>query len=206
MYSTDKSTESQMSFMSPGITENVTLQSIVFEPAKQDGSGQMVLRFYFEDSNKMKYNHTEFEVDEAKLTELAAQWKQPAATVIEGKYQDMGGRIRHILKAFLPEEKCEVNGNSWTDFCGNVTKLAGQAYVGVTFRVKLVLNNKDMVQFPNKAVKPFIQNMKTPNGLRIDPKWDRIVPITPDPAAAAASAAMASFDDEPTGAVDVNLF
>jgi len=208
MYSTDKSTESGKAYMNPGITENVILQSVVFEPAKNDGTGQMVLRFYFEDAAGMKYLHTEFEVDTVKLTELAKQWGQPAETVIQGKFIDLGGRVRHILKSFLPEDQCEVNGTSWENFCSNVVKIAGQAYVGQKFRVKLVLNSKDLVQFPNKAITPFIQNMSVPNGLKINPKWDRIVPITPDPVAQQAKEAMADFGDEGVkpGAVDINLF
>jgi hypothetical protein len=188
-YFIDESTKETMKLMNPGITENVIIKDICFEPSKQDGTGSMVLRFKFQDSGGNDFTHTEFQIDPEQVKKNAQSWNRDYNELLAESFQALAGKVQHILLSFIPDDKLAIRGNSWEEFSKAVLSSAGTLYKGESFRLKLVLNNKDYISFPRTAKAPFIQNMKTPNSLTINPKYDRVVATTPDQSENAAAAA-----------------
>lgn len=179
MYSINQETGPTTKYLDAGITENVKIVDIAAENSKKDGTGALVLRFYFEGENGATFQHTEFAVDPEHLKKMAKSWGADAEELIQNAINDMGARIKHILGAFMPEDQIIIDAKTWEDYISKIVALAGDLYKDVKFRVKLVLNNKDFVIFPKKTYSDFIQNMDVPNTLKIVPKYDRIVPKAP---------------------------
>ena len=166
MYNTEYE-EKEYKFLAAGKHTDVKLVRIAKENSKKDGSGSEVLRFHFE-KNGYLFTHTEWPIKEGAKPEA---------------FQYLSGRIKHILGAFVPKEKTvfritETNPDrAWNQFCDKVIEIAGKAYEGKLFRLKIVLNNSDFTTFPGFPV--FMQDMKEPDGIKFGPK-DRIVAHTPD--------------------------
>lgn len=185
MYGFDESTgAAEGGRIDAGITENVSLKDVMFENLKADGSGDKVLKFLFSDKYSNMFTHIEFPIDASKLTELAKGWGKTTAeaeTYVKQQFDAQGERIKHILSCFIPKDKCVFRANSFEGFANGVIEMLGQSYVDVPVRVKIVYKkNSQYTTFPNRAFKPFIQPMREPNKLVIDPKWDIVEPTVPD--------------------------
>jgi hypothetical protein len=187
MYGFDKSNENTSLFMDAGINENVELKEVAFEPAKQDGTGEKVLRFYFENDKGQKFSHVEFPIDPTVIKEQARAWGVDPVKLTNERNKDLGSRVMHILSVYLPKEQLEFKADTWEEFCKGVVSILGNTHKGIPIRIKVFYNKKDYLTFPSKTFRPFIQKMSEPNLLRIDPKWERIVPLAPDQDGAAGT-------------------
>jgi hypothetical protein len=184
MYGFDEKTgEGQVQLMNAGITENVKLTGVEFENSKSDGTGTMVLRFFFKDANAATFTHTEFAIDAERTKQNAITWgkAEEAEEMVEREFQAQGERIKHILSCFLTNDKLVfAKTSSWEGFCNGIKEMLGLAYEGVLVRVKIVYNKKDYLMFPKRAISPFIQAMSVPNGLRINAKYERVEKLAQD--------------------------
>lgn len=183
-YGFDESTtqSSGANIMAPGINENVKLVSVVYEPAKSDGTGDLVLRFNFEDSTGGKFSHVEWAIDEDRERSNARSWGKDPEEHLKSRYQAQSERIFHILTVFVPREvliKSVGKTDSFASFSNALISALGTNHVDKLVRIKVILNKKDYLTFPMRAIKPFIQTMAEPNKLAIDPKWERIERMTP---------------------------
>jgi len=172
------------SYIPAGITENVTLKDILYEPLKADGSGDDVLKFMFSDEHGASFTHIEFSIDPPKLKELCKTWgknNSETESYIKQQFDAQGERIKHILSCFIPKDKCVFRASNFQEFAEGVIKMVGDTYVNVPCRIKTVYKkNSQYTTFPNRAFKPFIQPMTQPNSLTIDPKWDIVEAVQPD--------------------------
>jgi hypothetical protein len=186
MYGFDEQTgaSSGGSRIPAGITENVSLKDVVYESLKADGTGDDVLKFLFSDAASSSFTHIEFPIDADRLTELAKGWgksQADAESYVKQQFDAQGERIKHILSCFIPKDKCVFRAKNFKEFADGVIKMLGETYVDVPCRVKIVYKkNSQYTTFPNRAFKPFIQPMREPNRLVIDPKWDIVEAAAPD--------------------------
>ncbi len=186
MYGFDEQTgaSSGGSRIPAGITENVSLKDVVYESLKADGTGDDVLKFLFSDAANSSFTHIEFPIDADRLTELAKGWgksQADAESYVKQQFDAQGERIKHILSCFIPKDKCVFRAKNFQEFADGVIKMLGETYVEVPCRVKIVYKkNSQYTTFPNRAFKPFIQPMREPNRLVIDPKWDIVEAAAPD--------------------------
>ena len=183
-YGFDESTNTGTgaNIMNPGINENAKLVNVVYEPAKADGTGDLVLRFNFEDATGAKFSHVEWAIDEERERGNARQWGKDPEEHLKSRYVAQSERIFHILTVFVPREvliKSVGKTNSFSSFCEALIKSLGTNHVDKSIRIKVILNKKDYLTFPMRAIKPFIQLMEEPNKLAVDPKWERIEKMTP---------------------------
>lgn len=186
-------------YLPGGIHQNVTLKSIDFEPAKE--GAEKALRFKFEKEG-MNFIHTEFKITKEGIERAAKLFQKSAKEVGADEFKKQGERLKHLLVAFYPETKIQLTGDGWEDFCKKYLELAGDLFKGEQFRLKVIYNNKGYTTFPNRAISPFIQNMKQPNALVINPKYDKVVPPQPkDTTEEGDEGDMypATTDDAPTG-------
>lgn len=185
MYGITEDNFNESKYLAAGIHENVKLVSIVREGAKKDGSGQQVLRFYFD---KLGYSfvHTEFPIDENKIKEMNSsndKSKLSNEEAVKKAYTALSRNVSHILGTFVPKDKIIFNikesnpDKAWAAFCDKVIEIAGKAYEGQLFRLGLVYNNKDFVIF--KKIPTFIQNMKEPAAIKFNAQYDRTTPLAP---------------------------
>jgi len=168
--------------MAPGINENVKLVNVVYEPAKADGTGDMVLRFNFEDQTGGKFSHVEWSIDEERERANAVAWRKDVEEHVKSRYVAQSERIFHILTTFVPREvliKSVGKTDSFGAFAEALIGALGNAHVGKLIRIKVILNKKDYLTFPMRAIKPFIQLMNQPNKLSIDSKWERVERMEP---------------------------
>jgi hypothetical protein len=167
-----------------GITENVFLKDVMYEPLKADGTGDDVIKFLFCDTAGSSFTHIEFPIDADRLTELAKGWgksQADAESYTKQQFDAQGERIKHILSCFIPKDKCVFRAANFKEFAEGVIKMVGDTYVDVPLRVKIVYKkNSQYTTFPNRAFKPFVQPMREPNRLAIDPKWDIVEAAQPD--------------------------
>lgn len=183
-YGFDESTNTGTgaNIMSPGINENAKLVNVVYEPAKADGTGDLVLRFNFEDAVGAKFSHVEWAIDEERERSNARSWGKDPEEHLKSRYVAQSERIFHILTVFVPREvliKSVGKTNSFSSFSEALIKALGTNHVDKAVRIKVILNKKDYLTFPMRAIKPFIQSMEEPNKLAVDPKWERIEKMTP---------------------------
>lgn len=174
----DQSTQTSYAGNIPaGISENIKLLEIAIEPMKQDGTGGNVLKFHFQSADGALFIHTEFPVDEASVRQSALFAKRNPDDEIKKEYDAQARRFKHILEGFVPEDRLVIKDvKSWEDYMQKVVAVAGKAYDGILFRIKLILNNKDFERFPRIPGKGgFILPMNAPDTLEINPKYDRIV-------------------------------
>jgi hypothetical protein len=167
-----------------GIVENIHLKDISYDHLKADGSGDKVIKFVFADDAGATFTHIEFPIDFAQRLQLAKGWGKSTADAeayVKQEYEAQGERIKHILSCFIPKDKCVVKAESFEQFAQGIIKLIGDNHRNVPVRIKTVYKGTSgYTTFPKRALKPFIQNMKEPNRLSIDSKWDNITPPVPD--------------------------
>ena len=205
-YGFDESTSqsSGAKVMAPGINENVKLVNVVYEPAKSDGTGDLVLRFNFESQDGSKFSHVEWAIDEDRERNNARQWGKDPEEHLKSRYVAQSERIFHILTVFVPREvliKSVGKTDSFATFSNALVTALGTNHIDKLVRIKVILNKKDYLTFPMRAIKPFIQPMNEPNKLAIDPKWERVERMTPTEEASTdwgtADTATATTTDEP---------
>lgn len=182
MYKIDDQSFDKQAFPA-GIHQNVELVSVTTEALATQNFTGTVLKFRFEDAESF-FEHTEFEVSEANSHKNALNWNQDPDKRYREDLQGQAKRIAHILSCFMPKEKLAIEADSWEDFCEKVVALVGDSYTGVKLRIKLIYDKKDYCRFPMSTVSAWIQRMDQPNKLIINPKYERIVPLEPDPEAA----------------------
>ena len=185
MYGISEDVLQENKSLQPGKHENVKLVSIVKEGAKKDGSGQTVLRFYF-DKQGCNFIHTEFPIDENRIKENNrnnANSKITDDEAVTKAYKQLSRNISHILGSFVPKDKIVFSisekdpEKAWDQFCDRVIEIAGKSYEGNLFRLALVYNAKDFPIF--KKIPVFMQNMKEPDAIKFNPQWDRLTPLAP---------------------------
>lgn len=176
----DKSTQTTFAGVIPaGIQENISLINIAIEPMKKDGTGGNVLKFHFQSENGALFTHTEFPINDAQIASRARMEKKNVDDEIRKEYGIQARRIKHILDAFVPEDDNVIDPstvNSWQKYMERVLEIAGHAYQGRKFRLKIILSSKDFERFPNTPGEGgFILPMESANTLKLNPKYDRIV-------------------------------
>lgn len=168
MYGISKDNSSRtVSYLPAGIHEDVKLDRITKEPAKE-GSNQTTLRFHFS-SNGEKFVYSEFQVNEEMVKKYPGKFSVEQA--LENAYNNLGDRIYHILASFVPQEALDFKSNSWDEFCDKVINIAGEAFKPERFRIKVVYNKAGFTTFPNFP--PFIENITvSKTRLKINEKYD----------------------------------
>lgn len=183
-YGFDETTnQGSSNVMNPGINENVSLVDVRYEAAKSDGTGSMVLRFNFQNAEGSKFSHVEFPIEEARVRDSARQYGKDPEEYLQQRFVAQSERIFHILTLFVPREiliQRVGKTSNFEAFCAALISSLGDSNVGKLIRIKIVLNNKDYLTFPTRAIKPFAQLMSESNRLAVDLKWERIVPKAPD--------------------------
>lgn len=116
---------------SAGITSGVTLEAIIFESPRKDGTGDKVLIFNFRGPEGEVFRHLEWDVQDGD----------------EKKLENMAKRIKHILTKFITEEQAVLKGNTYEEFANGVIALLGKNNVGKSVSIKLVYNDKNNLQF-----------------------------------------------------------
>lgn len=183
--------------MPAGTNENVILTRVAYEPFKNDGTGDNVLKFEFQDDQGRQFTHNEWEIVPDRVKQNAKAWGQDYRELLEATMRDTTERIKHIMSCYMPLKEINVKGGNWTEFAQAVIDNLGDKFNDVPVRIKLILNNKDYTRFPRRAINDFIQPMSQPNSISYHPKYDRI-----EPKAAAGSSDLDSmFGDEPAESV-----
>lgn len=162
--------------MPAGINQNIKLKKVAFENAKEDGTGIEVLRFYWESADGDIFNHTEFPIDPERTRAFAREYNNDPEEEVTKQFTQQGNRVRHILAAFLPAEKLVLSAPTWEEYCKAVVALTEDAYANELFRIKVIYNSKGFLSFPKNSISPFVENMKAPQKMRINPKYDRTTP------------------------------
>jgi hypothetical protein len=122
---------------SGGIHNGVTIEKISYENSKEDGTGKNVLAFHFKGSKGETFRHVEFEVEQSDAK-------------AETKVVNMSKRVKHILSKFVPEENIVINNvNSFKEYVDAIIAIAGTAYQGKTFCIKL---NYGTTSYPSKYI------------------------------------------------------
>jgi hypothetical protein len=180
--------------MPAGTNENVILTRVAYEPFKNDGTGDNVLKFEFQDDQGRQFTHNEWEIVPDRVKQNAKAWGQDYRELLEATMRDTTERIKHIMSCYMPLKEINVKGSNWTEFAQAVIDNLGDKFNDVPVRIKLILNNKDYTRFPRRAINDFIQLMSQPNSISYHPKYDRI-----EPKAAAGSSDLDNmFGDDPT--------
>lgn len=183
--------------MPAGTNENVILTRVAYEPFKNDGTGDNVLKFEFQDDQGRQFTHNEWEIVPDRVKQNAKAWGQDYRELLEATMRDTTERIKHIMSCYMPLKEINVKGSNWTEFAQAVIDNLGDKFNDVPVRIKLILNNKDYTRFPRRAINDFIQPMSHPNSISYHPKYDRI-----EPKAAAGSSDLDNmFGDEPAESV-----
>jgi hypothetical protein len=119
-----------------GIHSGVIIEKISYENAKKDGTGKDVLAFHFKGAKGETFRHVEFPVEESDAK-------------MESKVVNMGKRIKHILSKFVAEENIAIaKVSTFEQYVNEVKRIAGENYVGKTFEIKLVYDDKNNLGFP----------------------------------------------------------
>ena len=151
--------------MDAGINENVSLVDVTFDTLRQDGTGGNVIRFYFQNDEGAKFTQTYMEVTSLdRLKESAknaASSGRPWSSTPEQLHKDLlrnvGESLRHILLAFIPENKLIMSGDTWDAFGKNIVDLVGNSYDGLKFKIKCVYDKQGKyLQFPQRPLQPFM--------------------------------------------------
>jgi len=186
--------------MPAGTNENVTLLRVAYEPFKNDGTGDNVLKFEFTDNQGRQFVHNEWEIVPSKVKENAKAWNQDYKELLEATMRDTTERIKHIMSCYMPLKEINVAGSTWADFAQAVIDNLGEKFIDVPVRIKIILNNKDYTRFPRRAINDFIQLMSEPNSISYHPKYDRI-----DPKPAAGSSDLTNmFESNSTDTVSAD--
>lgn len=162
--------------MPAGTNENVKLTRVAYEPFKQDGTGDKVLKFEFVDEDGRQFVHNEWEIEPDRIKQNAKAWGKDYAELLEGTMRDTTERIKHIMSCFMPLREIKVKGSNWAEFAQAVIDNMGDKYQDIPVRIKLILNNKDYTRFPKRAINDFIQPMSHPNTITYNSKYDRTEP------------------------------
>ena len=162
--------------MPAGTKENVQLTRVAYEPFKNDGTGDNVLKFEFVDDGGRQFTHNEWEIEPDRVKQNAKAWGQDYRELLEATMRDTTERIKHIMSCYMPLRDIQVKGSTWAEFAQAVIDNLGDKYKDVPVRIKLILNNKDYTRFPKRAINDFIQPMSQPNTITFHPKYDRIEP------------------------------
>lgn len=129
-------TVNENNYFDGGIHNDVILEKVSYENAKKDGTGKMILAFHFKGSKGETFRHVEWPVEETDAN-------------MESKVVNMGKRIKHILSKFVAEENIVIaNVSTFEQYANEVKRIAGENYVGKTFEIKLIYDDKDNLGFP----------------------------------------------------------
>ena len=163
--------------MPAGTNENVKLIRVAYEPFKNDGTGDKVLKFEFKDEQGRSFTHNEWEIKPDRIKQNAQAWGADYKELLEKELASMSERIKHIMAAYMPYEDIKVAGTTWAEFARAIIDNLGNRYDGVPVRIKLILNKKDYCTFPKRAINDFIVPMSAPDTFSYNPKYDRTEPL-----------------------------
>jgi hypothetical protein len=163
--------------MPAGTNENVKLVRVAYEPFKNDGTGDNVLKFEFKDEQNRSFTHNEWEIKPDRIKQNAQAWNTDYKDLLEKELASMSERIKHIMAAFMPYEDIKVAGSTWAEFARAIIDNLGTKFEDVPVRIKLILNKKDYCTFPKRAINDFIVKMSAPDTFSYNPKYDRIEPL-----------------------------
>lgn len=163
--------------MSAGTNENVTLDRVAYEPFKNDGTGDKVLKFEFVNEAGQTFTHTEWEIQPDRVKQNAKAWGKDYKELLEKDLKEMSERIKHIMAAYMPYSEIKVSGATWEEFARAIIDNLGDKFKNVPVRIKLILNKKDYCTFPKRAINDFITPMSAPNTFSYNPKYDRTEPL-----------------------------
>lgn len=162
--------------MPAGTNNNCVLKRVAYEPFKRDGSGDKVLKFEFVNAQGQTFTHNEWEIQPDQVKKNAAQWGKDYKDLLDEMLRDTTERIKHIMSCYMPLADISVKGANYQEFAQAVIDNLGTKYVDVPVRLKLVLNPKDYIKFPKRAINDFIVLMSSPDTFSYHPKYDRIEP------------------------------
>lgn len=154
-------------YFTAGINHNVTLEKVVMEPAKKDGTGQNVLRFYFKNEDGASFVHTEFPVNEELVRSWALRDRKDPKQELAKAYGAVGTRVKHIMSAVRDVSTVVINGKDASGRTLPFEEIVPQ-FINAFNEVEnlsqikldllLVYNNKGMLSLPRYTYPPFIQN------------------------------------------------
>lgn len=163
---------------SGGKHDNVEIVEISKEEVGDNKVATLTIKLKFEDGKN--FTHRFFPVNRENIVKNIAKFGGKSADeVIKTESLKLAGAIIHVLSSFVPADNLVFGADSWDDYVSKMIEIAGTAYEGQKFRCKVVFGKNGYATFPRSAVSPFFQNMKDPDTITINPKYDKIVPPTP---------------------------
>ena len=178
---------SSFKMMKAGINEKVELVDVTFDSLRKDGTGGNVLRFYFQDEEGAKFTQTYMEVTSVERLQESAKnaaqsgrpWMTPPEALHKDLVRNVGESLRHILSAFVPEDKLSIAGSTWNELGKNVLDVVGRSYDGMKFKIKCVYDKQGKyLQFPNRPLRPFMLKQEDTTNLEISSR-DNVTPAQP---------------------------
>ena len=145
-------------YFSAGVNEKVLLTNVLYEPAKKDGTGDKVLRFYFMNEFGGEFTHTEFQ----NKPELISKWRNmtPARVkaTVERMNNSLAARIMHILSNFVDIHTVNIEAETYEQMAQSYISVLGDSYKDVPVDLLLVYNKKNMLEIPKTSPKeiPFM--------------------------------------------------
>jgi hypothetical protein len=161
-------------YLPGGIHENVTLTKIALEPMSKTNN-TTVLVFYFEKSG-YQFIYKEFPVNEEGVRTFAQITNRKPSEVKSEMIQQIGARLTAIMSCFMPLSEINLDAESFEDLGKAIIEQLSDKIVGEQVRIKIVYNKAGYTTFPKRAFTPFIQNMREPNAIVINPKYDNVTP------------------------------
>lgn len=155
----------QSKYMSAGINENCTLDSVEI---KTSPTGNKLFQITFSNEDGQTLTHTEWEPKLGGFTDTTEK--------LEINMNKQYKRMLQILYCFYKDEEIDFNGESFSEFAKYIAdKLNG--HNDVKLRIKAVYNKDGYLTLPNSVSRIFIEPMLIPkeeSKIVIDPKYDNI--------------------------------
>lgn len=151
MYNTqavDATTSNDVSFIAPGIHDNIELTQIRKEVSK---NGNNFVEFTFVNESGEFLKHTEYEPTRG-FDEVAEDF--------EKKQSNQGARFYRIGSAFTSDpDLFKYQAVDFNDFVNKFIQRINPIFKGVKLRLKIVLNNKNYTTLPKYTTYTFIEPM-----------------------------------------------
>ena len=183
MYGVNNANDLIQSPVSGGKHENVRITEISVEKVGKDKDiPTLTFKFAFENGSTM--THREFPVNQENIAKNIMKFRgKTVKEVVDSEIKRTAASIIHIMSGFVPKDALLFMASSWEDYISKMVDLAGTAYETERFRCKVVYQKNGYAGFPKTAFSPWFQNMKDPDTITINPKYDVIVPPAATPEA-----------------------
>lgn len=156
----------QSKYMSAGINENCTLDSI---EVKTSPTGNKFFQITFSNEDGQILTHTEWE---PKLGGFIDSEEK-----LDANMNKQYKRMLQILYCFYKDEEINFNGEHFTEFANYISSMLNNADKNIKLRIKAVYNKDGFLTLPNSVSRIFIEPMtisKEDSKIVIDPKYDNI--------------------------------